>query len=80
MTGIRCKISHPTAGNSPVTSDAATFTIVANRSIIEWYYHNGNGDFLGNGTSNLADGSLILTVDPSNPTSVYSFHTPEKEH
>ena len=78
-SSITVTVSHPTAGNSPVTSDAATFTVVANRSIIEWYYHNGNGDFFGNGTSNLADGSLTLTVDPSKPTSVYSFHTPEKD-
>ena len=28
---------------------------------------------------NLADGSLTLTADPSKPTSVYSFHAPEKD-
>ena len=78
-SSITVTVSHPTAGNSPVTSDAATFTVVANRSIIEWYYHDGSGNFFGNGTSNLADGSLTLTVDPSKPTSVYSFHTPEKD-
>ena len=79
LTGIRCKISHPTAGNSPLDSDSVGFQVVANRSIIQWYYHDGSGSFFGNGTSNLADGSLTLTVDPSNPTSVYSFHTPEKD-
>ena len=78
-SSITVTVSHPTAGNSPVTSDAATFTVVANRSIIEYYFHNGNGDFFSSGTSNLADGSLRLTADPSRPTTLYSFHTPEKD-
>ena len=78
-SSITVTVSHPTAGNSPVTSDAATFTVVANRSIIEWYFHDGSGSFFGNGTSNLAEGELSLFADASKPTSVYSFHTPEKD-
>jgi hypothetical protein len=78
-SSITVTVSHPTAGNSPVTSDAATFTVVANRSIVQWYFHDGSGSFFGNGTNNLAEGALSLFADASKPTSVYSFHTPEKD-
>lgn len=33
-TILTCVISHPTAGNSPITSDGATFTIVESRDLI----------------------------------------------
>ena len=78
-SSITVTVSHPSAANSPVTSDPATFTVVANRAIIEYYFHNGNGDFFSSGTNDLADGSLTLTADPSRPTTLYSFHTPEKD-
>ena len=78
-SSITVTVSHPTAGNSPVTSDAATFTVVASRAFIRYYFHNGNGDFFSSGSQDLADGKFTLAADPSRPTSVYSFHAPEKD-
>ena len=79
LTGIRCRISHPTAGNSPLNSDSVGFQVVASRAFIRYYFHNGNGDFFSSGSQDLADGKFTLTADPSRPTSVYSFHAPEKD-
>ena len=78
-SSITVTVSHPTAGNSPVTSDAATFTVVASREIIQYYFHNESGDFFSSGSQDLANGKFTLTADPSRPTSVYSFHAPEKD-
>ena len=79
LTGIRCRISHPTAGNSPLNSDSVGFQVVASRAFIRYYFHNGNGDFFSSGSQDLADGKFTLTADPSRATSLYSFHAPEKD-
>ena len=76
---ITVSVSHPTASNSPLESDSATFTVVAPRSIIEYYQHNESGDFFGSGSNNLDDGSFTLTADSSETSRLTSFHSPEKD-
>ena len=44
---ITVTVSHPTAGNSPVTSDTVVFTIVSTRDIVNYLQHDGSGDFFG---------------------------------
>ena len=76
---ITVTVSHPTAGNSPVTSDTVVFTIVSTRDIVSYLQHNGSGDFFGSGSVNLYETSLTLTANPVNATRLTTFYAPEKD-
>ena len=76
---ITVTISHPTAGNSPFTSDTAVFTVVSSRDIVSYLQHNGSGDFFGSGSVNLFETSLTLTANPVNATRLTTFYAPEKD-
>jgi len=81
-SSITVTVSHPTASNSPLTSDTATFTVVSNRAIIKWFLVNGSGDLLRFSEINLSSGggSGTLMGDSSRfPTSLYSFHSSEDD-
>ena len=72
-------ISHPTAGNSPITSDTVVFTVVSNRDIVSYLQHDGSGNYFANGEQNLVNGSLTIIANPSNSQRLTSFHSPEKD-
>ena len=83
---IYCKVSHPTAGNSPVNTDSVTFTAtgapVANEIKAE---HIGiTGTALNIETVNLSNGDVTwgTTVDIANDAgqqNVISFYSPDKD-
>ena len=76
---IGVTISHPTAGNSPLSSDTATFTVVDLRQIINYERHSDTGSLADSGSQNLADGSITFTADPGNPTRATVIYCPEEE-
>ena len=76
---ITVTISHPTAGNSPVTSDTVVFTVVSSRDIVSYLQHDGSGNFFNSGEQNLFDAPLTITANPSNAQRLTSFHAPEKD-
>ena len=76
---ITVTVSHPTAGNSPVTSDGATFTVVSARTILQYYFHDDSGNYYGSGSKDLFEGPLSLTANPNRATQAVSIHTPEKD-
>ena len=78
-SNITVTISHPTAGNSPVTSDTAVFTVVSSRDIVSYLQHDGSGNFFASGEQNLFDAPLTITANPSNAQRLTSFHSPEKD-
>ena len=78
-SNITVTISHPTAGNSPVTSDTVVFTVVSSRDIVSYLQHDGSGNFFASGEQNLFDGPLTITANPSNSQRLTSFHSPEKD-
>ena len=78
-SNITVTISHPTAGNSPITSDTVVFTVVSNRDIVSYLQHDGSGNYFANGEQNLVNGSLTITANPSNSQRLTSFHSPEKD-
>ena len=79
LTGMRCKISHPTAGNSPLDSDSVGFQVVSSRDIVSYLQHNGSGDFFGSGSVNLFETPLTLAANPVNATRLTTFYAPEKD-
>ena len=76
---ITVTISHPTAGNSPVTSDTVVFTVVSSRDIVSYLQHDGSGNFFNSGEQNLFDAPLTITANPANAQRLTSFHAPEKD-
>ena len=76
---ITVTISHPTAGNSPLISDTAVFTVVSSRDIVSYLQHDGSGNFFNSGEQNLFDAPLTITANPANAQRLTSFHSPEKD-
>ena len=79
ISNITVTVSHPTAGNSPVTSDTVVFTVVSSRDIVSYLQHDGSGNFFASGEQNLFDASLTITANPANAQRLTSFHSPEKD-
>ena len=84
-SSVTVTVSHPTASNSPLTSDTATFSVVANRAIIKWYL-NTFADDTNSGTQrfgeiNLSGGSSGTLFGDSrfSNRSVYTFHSTEED-
>ena len=82
---IYCKVSHPTAGNSPVNSDSVSFTAtgspVANEIKVEHIGITATGNVE---TVNLSNGDVTwgTTVDIANDAgqqNVISFYSPDKD-
>lgn len=78
VNDVSVTVSHPTAGNSPVTSDTATWTTVSARSIVSYDYLDDTANYYGRTTTNLFDGPLTITADPGAATRSYSLWAPEK--
>jgi len=81
ISSISATISHPTAGNSPLTSDTVTFFVVPARPIIKWNLISQSGLRLRAGEINFNLGSNTsgtLIGDFRFPNSVYSLHSPEE--
>lgn len=77
---VNVTVTHPTAGNSPVTSDDATYTVVSARTIVSWdIFTNSGTSVIGSGSKNLFEGSQTLTADPNNVTRGISLSAPEKD-
>ena len=74
-SSITVTVSHPTASNSPLTSDTATFSVVANRAIIKWFLNTSFGEINLSG-----GGSGTLSGDQRFGTrSVYTFYSTEDD-
>lgn len=76
---VNVTVSHPTAGNSPVISNTATWTVVSARSIVSYDVFSDSGTYYGRGTQNLFDSALTLNADPGNVTRGITLWAPEKE-
>jgi len=72
-------ITHPTAGNSPFTSNTATWSVVFARSIIQYDEINGSGTYFSGGSQNVFDSPLTLTGDSTNASIIYSVWAPERD-
>jgi len=76
---VRAKLTHPTACNSPVYSDNATFTVVNARQIVNYEYASETGSGGGDlGSVNLFNNSYTLAAGDQ-PGRLASFYAPEKD-
>lgn len=80
-SSITVTISHPTAGNSPLTSDIATLSVVSNRAIIKWYLTSGDNVQLS-GEINLSGGGGAGTIVGDSrfgASTIYQLHSTEED-
>tara|TARA_R100001510_G_C7650700_1_gene208232 strand:- start:1051 stop:2790 length:1740 start_codon:yes stop_codon:yes gene_type:complete len=79
-SSITVTVSHPTASNSPLTSDTATFSVVANRAIIKVYLVNETVNrFFEINLSGGSSGTLIGDQRFGGDGTVYTFHSTEDD-
>ena len=53
---VNCRITHPTACNSPHYTNTVNLSVISSRQIINWEYLNaGNGDWYDGGEHNIFD-------------------------
>ena len=84
-SSVTVTVSHPTASNSPLTSDTATFSVVANRAIIKWYgvtfFDGTNRGVQRFGEINLSGGGsgTLMGDQRFGARYVYTFHSTEDD-
>ena len=76
---VTVTVSHPTAGNSPVTSDAATWEVVSARSILSYEYISGDGVLYGQGSQNLFENPITFSGNAEVVGRSTVFFAPEKD-
>jgi hypothetical protein len=76
---VYVEVSHPSAGNSPVTSSSVTYGVVSARSILNYELLDGNANQYGFGSTNLFDQSITFTANPSTFTRTLVVYAPEKD-
>jgi hypothetical protein len=76
---VSVTISHPTAGNSPVTSNSVGFDVVSARSILNYELLDGNANQYGFGNVNLFDQPITFTANASTFTRSLVVYAPEKD-
>jgi hypothetical protein len=73
------EISHPAAGNSPVTSSSVTYGVVSARSILNFEVLDGAANQYEYGSTNLFDQSKTFTANPATFARTLSIYAPEKD-
>jgi hypothetical protein len=76
---ISVTVSHPSAGNSPVTSNSVTYGVVSARSILNYELLDGNANQYGFGNVNLFDQPITFTANASTFTRTLVVYAPEKD-
>ena len=79
-SNVFVSVSHPTAGNSPVTSNTVTLSVVAARQIINVEtFNQGSGD-ASLSSYNIFNGELTIEPSPGAPQgTAFCFYAPEKD-
>lgn len=75
---VSVTVTHPTAGNSPVTSDDADYVVVSARSIVSWDIFADSGSYTGGGSKNLFEGSQTFSTASGTYPGI-SLYAPEKD-
>ena len=79
-SNVFVSVSHPSAGNSPVTSNTVTLSVVAARQIINVEtFNQGSGD-ASLSSYNIFNGELTIEPSPGAPQgTAFCFYAPEKD-
>jgi hypothetical protein len=76
---ISVVVSHPSAGNSPVTSNSVTYGVVSARSILNYELLDGSANQYGFGNVNLFDQPITFTANVSTFARTLVVYAPEKD-
>jgi len=76
---VYVEVRHPSAGNSPVTSNSVTYGVVSARFILNSELLDGNANQYGFGSTNLFDQSITFTANPSTFTRTLVVYAPERD-
>lgn len=76
---ISVVVSHPSAGNSPVTSNSVTYGVVSARSILNYELLDGSANQYGFGNVNLFDQPITFTANASTFARTLVVYAPEKD-
>ena len=79
-SNVYVSVSHPTAGNSPVTSNTVTLSVVAARQIINVETFNQTSGDVSLSSYNIFNGELTIEQPPGAPQgTAFCFYAPEKD-
>jgi hypothetical protein len=76
---IRARLTHPTACNSPLFTNNATFTIEPNREILNIEQVTDGGDFISAESANIYNTSINFVADAGVSGRALSVYVPEKD-
>ena len=79
-SNVFVSVSHPSAGNSPVTSNTVTLSVVAARQIINVETFNQTSGDASLSSYNIFNGELTIEQPPGAPQgTAFCFYAPEKD-
>ena len=79
-SNVYVSVSHPTAGNSPVTSDTVTLNVVSARAIINFEnFGEGTPSLTGSGSINLFNNPLLINADSTISARSNCIYAPERD-
>ena len=79
-SNVYVSVSHPTAGNSPVTSNTVTLSVVAARQIINVETFNQTSGDASLSSYNIFNGELTIEPSPGAPQgTAFCFYAPERD-
>ena len=78
---VNCRISHPTACNSPLYSDTVNLNVISSRQIINWELLTGepSAAWYGSGSQNIFDSSKRFEASAAVMSRVLCVYAPEKD-
>tara|TARA_R100000008_G_scaffold14828_1_gene7206 strand:+ start:35 stop:2218 length:2184 start_codon:yes stop_codon:yes gene_type:complete len=76
---VSCRITHPTACNSPLYSDVVNLNVLTARNVINQETFSPTGAFMNNNNFNLNDGAVRFDYNTSNDDGLLCIYPPEKD-
>ena len=76
---VNCRISHPTACNSPLYTNTVNFNVISSRQIINYELTSGDGSWYGSGEHNIFDSAKRFEASSAVMSRVLVVYAPEKD-
>ena len=76
---VNCRITHPTACNSPHYSDTVNLNVISSRQIINYELMSGDGSWYGGGEHNIFDSAKRFEASSAVMSRVLCIYAPEQD-
>ena len=76
---VNCRITHPTACNSPLYSDTVNLNVISSRQIINYELMSGDGGWYGGGEHNIFDSAKRFEASSAVMSRVLCIYAPEQD-